>query len=185
MAGGQGCVLLFIVNCNLPLALISLLLQVILAGALSWAYQREKNWNEDADASVVSLKSVLNVSRPACQATPAAPQLVTATGYLDDMAHTREIFNPLTAAELRATKAWLKNQSAWQLEQDEDAITVVSNYVFQMELLAPPKAAALSYIDGSGAKPDRYARAILYQGGWDEVCRSVYWQVPEVLKHHL
>jgi len=39
------------------------------------------------------------------------------------------------------------------------------NFIDTIELLPPPKAAALAFYAGSGPKPERYARAVVQFGG--------------------
>lgn len=67
-----------------------------------------------------------------------------------------------------------ENLSVWTLLHDpasglnlthpDDAV-VTDNYVFWIDALHTNKSDVLPYIDGDGAAPAKYARAIIFQGG--------------------
>jgi hypothetical protein len=38
------------------------------------------------------------------------------------------------------------------------------NFLYRIELLLPPKAEAVAFLDGQGPEPKRYAKAIVYRG---------------------
>lgn len=38
------------------------------------------------------------------------------------------------------------------------------DFIYRIELLPPPKAAALAFLDAGGPAPRRYARAIVFKG---------------------
>ena len=47
-------------------------------------------------------------------------------------------------------------------------LQVNGNFVVQIELMPPPKAAALAHLDGGGPAPKRYARVTVIRGGHND-----------------
>ncbi|CAL5220606.1 g2648 [Coccomyxa viridis] len=75
------------------------------------------------------------------------------------------IFEELSVAELAAVRDYLFSRQDLNLTRSDSA-TVASNILYMMELLPPPKAAAVAYLDSGGAAPlpPRQARAVVYLG---------------------
>jgi hypothetical protein len=79
------------------------------------------------------------------------------------------MFKELTTAEITAVHTFLTSQSALNIVDlstlDPLAVNVLQmNYINRMELFTPNKAQALSYLDGTGAVPDRFARVWVSRG---------------------
>ena len=73
------------------------------------------------------------------------------------------LFQDLTASELRAVNDYLQSQATLNLTTYSKA-TLLDNFIYAIELYLPDKATALKYLDGGGPKPQRQARAIIFHG---------------------
>ncbi|XP_012937905.1 putative amine oxidase [copper-containing] [Aplysia californica] len=72
-------------------------------------------------------------------------------------------FTDLSEKEIRNIETFLHAQE-WLALQSHDIAEVHSNYVHLVELLPPKKKDVLSYLDGTGPRPPRMARAFVFRG---------------------
>ena len=84
------------------------------------------------------------------------------------------VFDDLTVNEIIAVRDYLLHQTELNLTKIEQA-AINSNYITSVQLLPPPKAETLAYLDGKGNKPERKAIAVVFRGGDD----------PPVVKEYL
>lgn len=76
------------------------------------------------------------------------------------------VFDDLTVNEIIAVRDYLLHQTELNLTKIEQA-AINSNYITSVQLLPPPKADTLAYLDGKGNKPERKAIAVVFRGGDD------------------
>lgn len=110
-----------------------------------------------AAASLAAAQS--SGSAPVCAPAPAAPAAPMPKASL--------VFAELSAAELSGAASFLLANRSFNLTA-YPAVYATSclacSWLYHLELWTPNKTAALAYLDGSGAKPAREARAILFLG---------------------
>ncbi|NXI44220.1 AOC1 oxidase, partial [Galbula dea] len=81
--------------------------------------------------------------------------------------HKVSIFADLSAAELRAVRSFLMSRPELGLSPSHEG-PLAKNSLFLVELLPPKKHLALRYLDQSGPRPQRQARAVVFFGGQAE-----------------
>ncbi|XP_062977670.1 amiloride-sensitive amine oxidase [copper-containing] [Elgaria multicarinata webbii] len=77
------------------------------------------------------------------------------------------IFSDLTPEEHRAVRTFLMSRPELELKPSTGG-SLAKNSLFLVELLAPKKSQALSYLDLGGRRPRRRARAVVFLGTGDQ-----------------
>ncbi|CAG5131620.1 unnamed protein product [Candidula unifasciata] len=72
-------------------------------------------------------------------------------------------FASLTTLELKAIRAYVQNDPNIKVSKPENA-TIVTSYLFSADLLLPPKADVLKFLDKNGRQPTRRARVVVFRG---------------------
>ena len=96
------------------------------------------------------------------------------------------LFDDLSSQELVAVREYMLAQASLALERFDDA-SVSSNYIYEIQLLPPPKTAALEFIDNNGAKPEREAIVIVFLGASKSptVEEYIVWPTSDPKQHKL
>ncbi|KAF2020584.1 copper amine oxidase [Aaosphaeria arxii CBS 175.79] len=89
-------------------------------------------------------------------------------------------FTPLSEAELSDVKAWLYDpkQNLNLTSTKSETLSQTDNYIWIIESLYPNKTDVLSYLDGNGPLPPRYARVVINEGGKADPDVSEYYVGP-------
>ncbi len=69
----------------------------------------------------------------------------------------------LTLSEINNVRDYLLDQENLELTEDLSDLSARVNYIYLMDLQPPAKREVLAYLDGTGAKPERYARVTVYR----------------------
>ena len=69
----------------------------------------------------------------------------------------------LTLSEITNVRDYLMDQEDLDLTENIRNLERKINYIYLMDLLTARKDEVLAYLDGSGAKPERYAKVIIYR----------------------
>ncbi|XP_037691759.1 amiloride-sensitive amine oxidase [copper-containing] [Choloepus didactylus] len=77
------------------------------------------------------------------------------------------VFADLSANELKAVHSFLQSKKDLKLESSK-ALTMAKNSVFLVEMLLPRKQQVLKFLDGSGRRPVREARAVIFFGAQEK-----------------
>jgi Copper amine oxidase, N2 domain len=119
-------------------------------------------------AALLLLAALMLVVQPS-RATGASPcpdfaDSITAPAPYDSP------FQELSLDELQAIETYLFSVSELDLVPAMGAAEEIGlNTVHTIELLPPPKQAALEYLDASGKAPPRYGKAVLFMGKTKEI----------------
>lgn len=78
------------------------------------------------------------------------------------------VWAPITPEDNLAVWNLLHEDATGLNLTDPDNATVFDNYIFWIDTLHTNKSAVLPYLDGDGEEPQKYARAIIFEGSKDE-----------------
>ncbi|WVQ80316.1 hypothetical protein IAT38_002421 [Cryptococcus sp. DSM 104549] len=105
---------------------------------------------------------------PACESTDLLPVA----------APRKNIWKNIDIKEATAIRNWLwAPERGLNLTRSSDA-QENDNSIYLVEAVAPSKAEALAYLDGDGAKPEKYAHAVIHHGTSEEIVDYLIGPLP-------